>query len=38
MPQCYHPKGRGAFDPVGDPGRQVDALARPLPEAQIGWR
>jgi hypothetical protein len=38
MPQCYHHKGRGAFDPVGTPGNKVDALARPLPDAQIGWR
>jgi hypothetical protein len=22
MPQCYHHKGRGAFDPVGSPGNK----------------
>ena len=32
MPQCYHHKGRGAFDSGHDAAHQVGALARPLPD------
>ena len=31
MPQCYHHKGRGEFDPVGTPGNKWTP-SRPLPD------
>ena len=38
MPQCYHHKGRGAVRSGHDATHQVGALARPLPDPQVGRR
>ena len=32
MPQCYHHKGRGVFDPVTTPRTKWAPSARPLPD------
>ena len=38
MPQCYHHKGRGAFDPVRTPGTKWTPSPDHYPTLKSAWR